>query len=113
MRRSLSGGEAQAFRGERQVAHARAGRLADGVERLGGRRKVARAPGGVRKLRFGRQDQGRRGGSRVVYYYLDERLPLYALLAYAKSDREDLTPDERRQVASFAREIKATVRETR
>ena len=41
--------------------------------------------GGVRKLRFAASGRGKRGGARIVYYYLDERIPLYALLAYAKS----------------------------
>ena len=37
--------------------------------------------GGVRKLRFAASGRGKRGGARIVYYYLDERIPLYALLA--------------------------------
>ena len=37
--------------------------------------------GGVRKLRFGSAGSGKRGGARVVYYYLGEDSPLYALLA--------------------------------
>ncbi len=51
------------------------------------------------------------GGARIVYYYLDERIPLYALLAYAKSDQGDLTPDEKRTVAALASALKATAKE--
>ena len=36
--------------------------------------------------------------------------PLYALLAYAKSARTDLTPEERRTVATLAASIKAAAR---
>lgn len=36
--------------------------------------------------------------------------PLYALLAYAKSARTDLTPEERRAVATLAASIKAEAR---
>ena len=41
--------------------------------------------GGVRKLRFAALGRGQRGGARVIYYYLDETMPVYALLAYAKT----------------------------
>ena len=54
---------------------------------------------------------GSEAGARIVYYYLDERIPLYALLAYAKSDQTDLTPDERRAVATLASALKATAKE--
>ena len=58
--------------------------------------------GGVRKLRFAASGRGKRGGARVIYYYLDETMPLYALLAYAKNARSDMTPDEKRTVAARA-----------
>ena len=41
---------------------------------------------GVRKLRFAGSGRGRRVGARVVYFYGGEDLPVYALLAYAKSE---------------------------
>ena len=63
--------------------------------------------GGVRKLRFAASGRGKRGGARVIYYYLDEDLPLYALLAYPKNTKVDLTPEERRGVAAFVDAIKA------
>jgi len=69
--------------------------------------------GGVRKLRFRASGTGRRGGSRVVYYYLDELTPVYALLAYAKAARTDLTPPERRTVARLAAAIKTETRRHR
>ena len=54
------------------------------------------------------QGGGKRGGARVIYYHLDETMPLYALLAYTKSERTDLTPAERRAVAALAATLKAT-----
>lgn len=62
--------------------------------------------GGVRKVRFAASGRGKRGGARVIYYYLDETMPLYALLAYAKNVKDDMTPDERRVVASLALGLK-------
>ena len=69
--------------------------------------------GGVRKLRFGAAGGGKRGGGRVVYYYLDEDSPLYALLAYAKTARTDLTPEERRTAATLAASIRTEARRNR
>ena len=63
--------------------------------------------GGVRKLRFAASGRGKRGGARVIYYYLDEDLPLYALLAYPKNAKVDLSPTEKRGVAAFVDAIKA------
>ena len=63
--------------------------------------------GGVRKLRFAALGRGQRGGARVIYYYLDETMPVYALLAYAKTAKADMTPDERRTVAKIAAALKA------
>lgn len=64
--------------------------------------------GGVRKLRFGASRRGQRGGARVIYYYLGEHMPVYALLAYAKAARADMTLNERRAVANIVAALKAT-----
>ena len=66
--------------------------------------------GGVRKLRFRTTGSGKRGGSRVIYYFLDGQTPVYALLAYAKSAKTDLTIEERRSVATLVAAIKAEMR---
>lgn len=65
--------------------------------------------GGVRKLRFRTAGRGKRGGGRVVYYFLDEETPVYALLAYAKTAQTDLTSDERRSVAALTATLKAEI----
>lgn len=65
--------------------------------------------GGVRKLRFAAAGRGKRGGARVIYYFLDETTPIYALLAYAKTD---MTPDERRAVSALVAALKAAPKET-
>ena len=67
--------------------------------------------GGVRKLRFAALGRGKRGGARVIYYYLDEAMPVYALLAYAKTAKADMTPDERRAISALAAALKATWKE--
>jgi hypothetical protein len=36
--------------------------------------------GGVRKVRWGRQGNGKRGGVRIIYFYHDPAMPLYLLM---------------------------------
>ena len=67
--------------------------------------------GGVRKLRFAASGRGKRGGVRVIYFYGGKGIPIYALLAYAKSARTNLNPAERRAVAGVAAAIKAAGKE--
>jgi hypothetical protein len=64
--------------------------------------------GGVRKVRFAAKGKGKSGGVRVIYYLYDQNMPIYALLIYAKNERADLTPEQRKSVASFAAAIKAS-----
>ena len=56
---------------------------------------LIRGTGGVRKLRWGLEGRGKRGGARVVYFYHDMDMPLFALTAYAKNERSDLSQQDR------------------
>ena len=47
----------------------------------------------------------------MIYYYLDEKMPIYLLLVYGKSARTDLTPDEKRAVSTLVAALKATRKE--
>lgn len=38
---------------------------------------------------------GKRGGARVIYYYHDERLPIFLLSVYAKNQKVNLSNAER------------------
>ena len=62
--------------------------------------------GGVRKIRWRRQGAGKRGGARVVYFYHDAQMPIFLLLVYAKAQRENMTPDEKKQVRAMATTLK-------
>ena len=48
--------------------------------------------GGIRKLRWAAPGRGKRGGIRTIYFYHAGPEAVYLLTAYAKSDRDDLTP---------------------
>ena len=47
--------------------------------------------GGVRKIRWATAGQGKRGGARVIYYYYDRSIPLFALEIYAKNEKASLS----------------------
>jgi hypothetical protein len=54
--------------------------------------------GGVRKLRWGLEGQGKRGGVRVIYFYHSAYLPLFALTAYAKNVKGDIDQADRKDL---------------
>jgi hypothetical protein len=51
--------------------------------------------GSVRKLRWGLEGRGKRGGARVIYFHHDAGMPLFALTAFAKNERADLSQQDR------------------
>jgi hypothetical protein len=56
--------------------------------------------GGVRKLRWALEGRGKRGGARVIYYYHSDyyhsdAMPIFALTAYAKNERADISQADR------------------
>lgn len=61
--------------------------------------------GGLRKVRIGRDGIGKRGGTRVVYYFYNEDFPILLLALYAKNEKSDLTIAEKREFAASMREI--------
>jgi hypothetical protein len=61
--------------------------------------------GGLRKVRVGRDGIGKRGGTRVVYYFYNEHFPILLLALYAKNEKSDLTVAEKREFAASMREI--------
>lgn len=60
-------------------------------------------------LGIGHASSGKRGGARVIYFYYHLGCPLYLLLAYAKAQATDLTPEEKKSVAALAAAMKAAV----
>lgn len=63
------------------------------------------ATGGVRKLRVSLPGRGRRGGARLVYLYLELRSRIYFLLVYAKNERVELTPGDKKMLRELVKQL--------
>jgi hypothetical protein len=66
--------------------------------------------GGLRKLRWGRAGKGKRGGTRVIYYYYNETAPLYLFMAYAKAAQENPSPAAVAVLAELAAAAQAGIK---
>lgn len=62
---------------------------------------VIEGTGGIRKLRWGKGNRGKSGGVRVIYYYHDERIPLYLLTVFGKNEQSNLSKAERNELAKL------------
>jgi len=60
--------------------------------------------GGLRKIRVAASGRGKRGGARVIYYWIVAKDQIYMLLAYAKNVRDDLTEDQLKVLRTLIRQ---------
>ncbi|AGP82107.1 RelE-like Cytotoxic translational repressor of toxin-antitoxin stability system [Alteromonas mediterranea MED64] len=62
---------------------------------------IMEGTGGIRKLHWSRGNKGKSGGVRVIYYYHDERISLYLLTIFGKSERANLSKADRNELAKL------------
>lgn len=60
--------------------------------------------GGLRKIRWGAQGRGKRGGMRLIYYWDKASSTFYMLFLYKKSEQGDLSRVQVRTLARIVRE---------
>ena len=60
--------------------------------------------GGLRKIRWGAQGRGKRGGLRIIYYWDKPSTTFYMLFLYRKNEQGDLSPPQVRTLARLVRE---------
>ena len=61
--------------------------------------------GGIRKLRVSLTGKGKSGGARFIYYWLRDDSQIYMLLAYPKSEKDDLTARETAVLRKLVKEL--------
>jgi hypothetical protein len=59
--------------------------------------EIISGTGGVRKVRWGKQSAGKRGGVRVIYFVAHES-EIWLLSLYAKSERSNIPASELRKI---------------
>ena len=61
--------------------------------------------GGIRKLRFSARGKGKRGGVRIIYYWVTGAGQIYMLHIYPKSRKDDLTDAELSELRDLVKEM--------
>lgn len=62
---------------------------------------LLKGSGGLRKVRFGTGDSGKRGGVRAIYYHHDGRRVILLLVIYTKNRQDDLSSEQAAQLRAL------------
>ncbi|MDP1994457.1 MAG: type II toxin-antitoxin system RelE/ParE family toxin [Ignavibacteria bacterium] len=66
--------------------------------------KVIPHSGGLRKLRWSGSGRGKRGGSRIIYYWYSVKEIILMLLIYPKNIQDDLTSEQLKTLKKLVEE---------
>lgn len=66
--------------------------------------------GGLRKYRQAREGQGKSGGYRVIYYYHDDKNPLFLIAAFGKNEKANLSKEEKNSLKDLVQILKKGMR---
>lgn len=61
--------------------------------------------GGVRKTRAALEGRGKRGGARVVYYYVESRAVIYLIVVYAKGVSSTLSAEGKKVMRKLTAQL--------
>jgi hypothetical protein len=65
---------------------------------------MVRGSGGIRKIRWAPTGLGKRGGARILYYWVIDANTLLMLFAFAKNEQADLSRAQLQQLAAMVKE---------
>jgi len=88
-------------RAKRLLPEAEIVRLEQSVAERPDAHPVIAGTGGIRKARWARPGMGKRGGVRAIYYYQTRAGIVYLLDIYAKNEKADLTPADKRELRTI------------
>lgn len=60
---------------------------------------------GIRKIRWGANQKGKSGGARIIYFFYNVNIPLFLLDIYAKSEKSDMTAQEKKILNKMVDEL--------
>lgn len=58
--------------------------------------------GGFRKIRWSRPGMGKRGGVRVIYYYVTSEGRIYLALVYPKNEQDELSQEQKKALKQLS-----------
>ncbi|MDF1693663.1 MAG: type II toxin-antitoxin system RelE/ParE family toxin [Zhongshania sp.] len=67
---------------------------------------MIKGTGGFRKARIAYGDHGKRGGGRVIYYWLDDDDQIYLVIGYSKGEKSDLSEREKHVLKGLVSQLK-------
>ena len=74
---------------------------------------VIEGTGGARKVRFPGRGKGKSGGYRVITFFTGTDIPVFLLNVFAKNEKTDLTPKERRVFKAVLADLAKTYRQAK
>ena len=74
---------------------------------------VMEGTGGIRKVRFPLDNQGKRGSVRVCYTDFKEYEVIYLLTAFTKNEQDNLTTEEKAVLKKLVKSLKEAERQRR
>ena len=63
---------------------------------------LIKGTGGVRKVRWARDDTGKSGAYRVIYFFHSMEIPLFILNVFAKNEKANISQAERNELKQLA-----------
>lgn len=66
---------------------------------------IMKGTGGARKVRFPTEQKGKRGGYRIITFFVHENIPVFLLDIYSKSSQENLSKSDRNELKQILTEL--------
>ena len=63
---------------------------------------LIKGTGGIRKIRWAREDTGKIGAFRVIYYFHSTDIPLFVLNVFAKNEKVNISQAERNELKKLS-----------
>ncbi len=64
---------------------------------------LVQGTGGVRKLRWALEGKGKSSGTRVIYFFYNETVPLFLLSVFSKNEKINLSKTEKNELAKLVK----------
>ena len=96
-------------RAKRLLPESEIARLEQSIAERPDAHPVVAGTGGIRKARWARPGMGKRGGVRAVYYFQTRAGIVYMLDIYAKSEKSDLTPADKRELRAIVAQLEGSL----